>query len=331
VIYTAASIGEPRGVLGNHRSLNNAATFQSRRYGMSGSGRVLHVGFQGSDLAAWDWSMALLSGSALHLIPEETARSADRLSSFVKNYQINCSYVSTAALKLPRPSDFDSVEVMTVERASASIDLLEGWNVERRLYKTYCSVENAGISTTGESDATAISAGIGQPVSNTQAYVMDGEGELLPSGVAGELYLGGAGLSRGYLNRPGLTAEKFVPNRFARAPGERLYRTGDLARWLPDGTLEYLGRADHQVKVRGYRIELGEIESVLLGHGAVRAAVVVALDDAAGSKRLVGYVVAEAGAGLDDAALVTALRARLRSSCRATWCHRLWWCWTRCR
>jgi hypothetical protein len=153
---------------------------------------------------------------------------------------------------------------------------------------------------------------IGRPIANTQIYILDEGLQLLPSGVPGELYIGGAGLARGYLNRPGLTAEKFIPNPFSSEGGARLYRTGDLARWLPDGTLEFLGRADTQVKVRGYRIELGEIESVLLGHDGVREAVVVALDDASASKRLVSYVVAEADVHMDNATFVAALRERLQ-------------------
>jgi acyl carrier protein len=133
----------------------------------------------------------------------------------------------------------------------------------------------------------------------------------LPAGVPGELYIGGVGLAVGYLNRPALTAERFVPSGYSSVPGERLYRTGDLARWLPNGSLEYLGRVDHQVKIRGFRIELGEIESVLLAHEAVREAVVVARDYS-GDKRLVGYVVAKSGIQIDDAALVQELRGRLQ-------------------
>jgi arthrofactin-type cyclic lipopeptide synthetase B len=141
--------------------------------------------------------------------------------------------------------------------------------------------------------------------------VLGATGELVPAGVVGELYLGGAGLARGYLGRAGLTAERFVPNGFAGTAGERLYRTGDLARWLPDGTLEYLGRVDHQVKVRGYRIELGEIESVLLAHEAVRDVVVIVREDG-DDKRLVSYVVAEPSARADDVTLIQELRSRLQ-------------------
>ncbi len=134
---------------------------------------------------------------------------------------------------------------------------------------------------------------IGRPIPNAVIYIVDDLLRLVPIGVAGNLYIGGVGLARGYLNRPDLTAEKFIPDPFGAKPGARLYKTGDLARHLPDGNIEFLGRADHQVKIRGFRIELGEIEAVLRQHPAVRDSIVIAEEDAAGEKRLVAYVVAE--------------------------------------
>jgi acyl-coenzyme A synthetase/AMP-(fatty) acid ligase len=130
---------------------------------------------------------------------------------------------------------------------------------------------------------------IGRPIGNTQVYILDAEGEPVPVGVAGELYIGGAGVAQGYLNRPELTAERFVPNPFSKRLGARLYKTGDVARWLKEGAVEFLGRNDQQIKVRGYRVELGEIEARLREHQDVREAVVVARGEGAADKQLIGY------------------------------------------
>jgi acyl carrier protein len=152
---------------------------------------------------------------------------------------------------------------------------------------------------------------IGHPIANIQIFLLDVSSNPVPIGVPGELYIAGAGLARGYLHRADLTAEKFLPNPFSNEPGARMYRTGDLARWLPDGNLEYLGRIDHQVKLRGFRIELGEIEAALAALPEVGEVVVLAREDAPGDKRLVAYLVMNAGHSLPETA---ELRNRLARS-----------------
>jgi non-ribosomal peptide synthetase component F len=149
---------------------------------------------------------------------------------------------------------------------------------------------------------------IGRPVACSQVYLLDQQLEPVPVGITAELYLGGEGLARGYLRRPALTAERFIPDPFGRKAGARLYRTGDLARYLPDGNIEYLGRVDHQVKIRGYRIELGEVEARLAQHGSVRESVVLVREDEQRGTRLVAYVVAAAGKSVS----VSQLREHLR-------------------
>ncbi|MDE1008015.1 MAG: AMP-binding protein, partial [Paraburkholderia fungorum] len=177
------------------------------------------------------------------------------------------------------------------------------------LYNLYGPTEAAIDVTHWSCQAEDTVTPIGRPIANVQTYVLDASLNMTPVGVAGELYLGGAGLARGYLNRPVLTAERFVPDPFS-AEGARLYRTGDLARWRVDGALEYLGRIDHQVKIRGFRIELGEIEAQLLAQTHVREAVVVA-QEGAGGKRLVGYVSANANTPVSTEELREALAEAL--------------------
>jgi acyl-coenzyme A synthetase/AMP-(fatty) acid ligase/acyl carrier protein len=178
-----------------------------------------------------------------------------------------------------------------------------------RLFNNYGPTEYTVVATAGEvrgPEESGRPPSIGRPIGNTRAYVLGSSGELQPVGVAGELYLGGEGLARGYVGRPELTAERFL-----ETPYGRLYRTGDVVRWRADGELEYLGREDEQVKIRGYRVELGEIEGVLLGSGLLREAAVLAREQAGGGKRLVAYVVWQEGAAADLELLRDALRRRL--------------------
>jgi acyl-CoA synthetase (AMP-forming)/AMP-acid ligase II len=202
----------------------------------------------------------------------------------------------------------DQLRVVYVGGERALPDRLKAWRTRMpktvRLVNGYGPTESTVVATIydlsamSETDDSSLEVSIGRPIRNVQAYVLDLHWNPVPVGVPGELYLGGLGLARGYLRRPELTAENFLPNPFSVEPGARLYRTGDMARWLPNGNLEFLGRIDHQVKLHGFRIELGEIETVLAEHAAVRAAVVLAREDDAGDKHLVAYVVTQTESGV---------------------------------
>ncbi|VEA77770.1 non-ribosomal peptide synthetase [Salmonella enterica subsp. arizonae] len=176
----------------------------------------------------------------------------------------------------------------------------------RRFWNMYGPTETTVWSTCQRIEDVDTPISIGTPVAETTVRILNGQGLLQPVGVAGELYIGGAGLARGYLWQPELTAERFIPDRYSEEPGMRLYRTGDLARWRRDGTIEYLGRNDHQVKLRGFRIELGEIEACLQAHPAVRECIVMVREDRTGEKRLVAYIVANADLGTSPVAVLRA-------------------------
>jgi amino acid adenylation domain-containing protein len=312
MIYTSGSTGAPKGVLVEHRGLCNLARALIAEFDVGESSRVLQFVSLSFDASASEFVMALCSGATLYLPSGAQALAVEWLPKVLEQAGItHLSFPPALLNELAEPEKFRALRTLIVGGEACSQKLVEAWAPGRQFINAYGPTEATVCATMHRCDPQERRAPpIGRPIANTQTYVLDEHLQLVPGGVAGELYIGGVGLARGYLNRAGLTAEKFIPNPFGVEPGERLYRTGDLVRWLPEGTLEYLGRIDHQVKVRGYRIELGEIESVLLAHEGVHDAAVVAREET-GDKRLVGYVVVEAGAQVDEEALLQALRGRL--------------------
>jgi acyl-CoA synthetase (AMP-forming)/AMP-acid ligase II/acyl carrier protein len=243
------------------------------------------------------------------MAPHRTIYSTDEISRVLTKFCIESVALPPAVLSNLPSTEFSSLKTVIVGGEAFPSDSLRPWLENRNLFNAYGPTETTVCATIAELDEGTPS--IGRPIANTQVYVLDTRLEPVPVGVAGELYIGGAGLARGYLNRPALTAERFIADRFSSHPGQRLYRTGDRARWNSDGNLEFLGRIDQQVKIRGYRIEPGEIQAVLEQQTSVRQAAVIAREDQSGQKRLVAYVVADSNASLDAGQLRSYLQEKL--------------------
>ncbi|HWK88508.1 MAG TPA: amino acid adenylation domain-containing protein, partial [Longimicrobium sp.] len=299
VIYTSGSTGRPKGVLVPHRGLCNVAAAQQRTFGVGPDDRVLQFASLSFDAAAFELVMALASGAALCLAPREELLPGPGLLGVLRRHAVTTVTLPPSALAVLPVEELPALRNITVAGEALPAELVGRWGVRHRLWNLYGPTEATIWSTAAECGDPARKPDIGAPIANVRAYVLDDAMEPVPVGAAGELYVGGAGVARGYLGRPALTAERFVADPFGTEPGARLYRTGDRARWLADGRLDFIGRIDHQVKLRGYRIELGEIESRLMEHPAVREAVVIAREDTPGEKRLVAYVVGGEGAGAD--------------------------------
>ena len=309
VIYTSGSTGTPKGVAVTHQSLCNLASAQMADFPMRAGDRVLGAASIGFDASIEQKFLPLLHGACVVLMADPQMQEPATFWDFVSRHAVN--YLDTtpsllAAMIEAAPSAI-ALHRVVLGGEEASPSLLR--RLRRRFGKvpitntygpTECCIDATAFALDDIVDDTRTP--IGRPLANYRIYVLDGGLQPVPAGVAGELYIAGAGLARGYLGRSGLTAERFVADPYGAA-GSRMYRTGDLARWRADGVLDFLGRADAQVKLRGFRIEPGEIEAALVRHACVAQAAVIAREDAAGGQRLVGYVVAAAGASVDAAAL----------------------------
>ena len=300
VTYTSGSTGEPKGVAVPHRGVVRLVK-KTNYLDVDSSDVFLQlapVPFDASTLEIWG---CLLNGARLVVMPPETP-TLEELARAVRRYQVTTLWL-TAPL-FHQMMDTQPEALRDLRQLLAGGDVLSVSHVKKALEILREGVVINGYGPTENTTFTCChrmargqrfrsSIPIGRPIANTFVYLLDAELNPVPVGVAGELYIGGAGLARGYLNRPALTAERFIPSPYGEVPGARLYKTGDLARYLSDGTIEFLGRIDHQVKLRGFRIELGDIENALVAHESIREAVVLAREDVPGDKRLVAYAVPE--------------------------------------
>jgi amino acid adenylation domain-containing protein len=317
VIYTSGSTGTPKGVMTEHRALVNRLKWMQDAYGLTRRDTVLQKTPFSFDVSVWEFFWPLGSGAKLAIAPPGTHLDPAQLAHVINEQRVTTAhFVPSMLLKFLEHSATkrDNTLVRVISSGEAlSLSLVEKLHetLDRTdLHNLYGPTEaaidvTAWTTSAGQLPPGATSPPIGRPISNTRIYLLDGSMEPVPVGVAGEIYIGGAGVARGYLNRPELTAERFVASPFVE--GDRLYKTGDLGRYLADANIEFLGRNDFQVKIRGCRIELGEIEARLSSYPGMREAVVLARADEAGDQRLAAYYTA---AG-PDAPETEALRAHL--------------------
>ncbi|MEG4631193.1 amino acid adenylation domain-containing protein [Microcoleus sp. AR_TQ3_B6] len=343
IIYTSGSTGKPKGVMVQHQSLANYTQAASVEYGIEPGDRILQFASLSFDASAEEIYPCLTRGATLVLRGNSML---DSISSFLqkcREWQITVLDLPTAywreltaRLSIENAEFPPSVRLTIIGGETALSTSLNQWqkcvSEKVRLVNTYGPTETTIVATWCDSSSSsslpsassavknsAKTLPIGRPIPNARTYVLDANLQPVPIGVPGELYIGGAGVSRGYLNRLELNQNKFIPDPFSSFQGDRLYKTGDLVRYLPDGNLEFLDRTDRQVKIRGFRIELGEIESTLSQHPDVQEAVILAHEEDSGSKRLVAYLVLNSavagghgGTAPTHSALIKSLRSFLR-------------------
>jgi len=314
VIYTSGSTGQPKGVEITHAGLANLVSWHTQAFSVSATDRASQVAGLGFDATVWELWPYLAVGASVHFADEEVRNSAELLWEWLLAQGISIGFVPTPlaegllglSLKWPRKT---ALRILLTGG-----DTLHHYPPPRLpflLINNYGPTECTVVATSGPVSPNRLPTTlppIGRPIANAQVYLLDEHLEPVAAGTPGEIHIGGAGLARGYHNRPQFTAERFIHNPFSEEPGSRLYKTGDMGRLLPDGQIAFLGRLDDQIKIRGYRIEPDEIVSALNRHPEIRASVVVAREESPGEKRLVAYVVLDAGSRPTHTALRDFLR-----------------------
>ncbi len=294
VLYTSGSTGEPKGVEIPHAALTNFLLSMQRSPGFTPADTLLAVTTLSFDIAALELFLPLISGGRVVIASRDDALDPVRLIARVRDSACTVMQATPATWRALVDAHWSGSPTLKILCGGEALPPGLAQALLSRcgeLWNMYGPTETTVWSTIERVTTADGTAPIGRPIANTQVLVLDAQHHLVPPGLAGELYIGGAGVARGYLHRDDLTRERFIASPFSS--NARLYRTGDVARWLPDGRLEWLGRSDHQMKVRGFRIEAGEIEAIIGRHPAVRAVVVIAREDVPGDKRLVAYVVTE--------------------------------------
>ncbi len=302
IIYTSGSTGRPKGSILHHGGLANVITWLTAVLAPTAADRGSHLSGPAFDATVLELWPVLTSGASVRIPEPEEVLSSSRLSRWLAAEAIALAFLPTPVLEGWLASSLPAeLALRWVFTGGDKLRRRPEAGAGFRLINLYGPTENTVVITWGVVERRGMGApSIGRPIVGVQIYLLDRWARPVPSGAVGELYVGGANVSRGYLGRPELTADRFVPDPFGVVPGSRLYRTGDLVRTQSDGSLEFLGRVDYQVKVRGQRLELGEIETLLSGHPEIREVVVLALADASGGKRLVAFLVARREARTEE-------------------------------
>lgn len=296
VYYTSGSTGTPKGILLSHEGWPNIIAWHGRYFGLRPGDRAAQFGAVAFDACAWELWTNLAVGASVHIMDEETRMSAEAALAWMADERITGTWLpavlAEAVLDLPFPPE---LRLRWLASGGDRLRYRPGRTLPFTFYNMYGPTEITIMRTCGPvADSAGSLPPIGHPIANSELYVLDRHANPVPIGVPGELYIGGVGLARGYLGRPGQTAERFVPNPFSSEPGSRLYRTGDVVRFLDDGAIDFIGRTDHQVKVRGFRVELGEIEAVLARHPRVAECAVITRPGPNHAPRVVAYAVTSA-------------------------------------
>lgn len=286
IVYTSGTTGKPKGVMVEHRSLVNLCYWHNEAFAVSEHDRSAKYAGFGFDASVWEMFPYLLAGANIHVIDESIRLDIVQLNEYFERHQVTIAFLPTQLCEQFMEEDNQSLRVLLTGGDKLKQVQTRGRYI---LVNNYGPTEGTVVATSTVIKPETETLAIGRPIANTRAYILGDGNRVQPVGVAGELYIAGRGLARGYMNRPEETAHRFVADPFV--PGERMYRTGDLVRWLEDGRIEYIGRIDQQVKVRGFRIELSEIEVNIVQHSSVQAAVVVDAQDAHGNTTLCAYVV----------------------------------------
>ncbi len=295
LIYTSGSTGLPKGVMVPHRGVVNLVNWHNSNFQVTSRSKATAMAGIGFDAFGWEIFPYLCTGASVQIIPDKTKLSMSELIGIVVKQKITHTFISTAVVK-----DFVSLvqgqanQLKYVLTGGDRLTKIDTSNLSFKIYNNYGPTEYSVVATTYEVPGNdAYHPPIGKPIGNTCIYIVDEHINLAPLGVPGEICIGGAGLARGYYNRPELTREKFITHPFDNNGLTKLYRTGDVGKWTHDGNIEFVGRLDDQVKIRGFRIELGEIETTILKSTMVKEVVVLAKQEKSNNKRLVAWVVTD--------------------------------------